>query len=167
MGAIRVRWRGVGKVAGLAAAAVVGLNVLPGAFAAPQAPPLAPDVGLAGVAGTSGAPPVIVREAEAEPEPARKRRPKPKPRPSRGVAPASAVIGTTPRRHELEPEARRRCPNGDLASVCEPKSPPAPAPPPPSPAPEPVVPAPPSEPVPVPAPPQPAPEDGSMEFAPH
>lgn len=157
MGRVRVRWRGVGKVAAVLIAGLVALQVLPGLLKPPEAPPLAADVGLPRVS-VPHEPAVEIHEPAQASKPPKV---KPEPRRSNGLSAATAVIGTTPRRHK----PRRREPRGDLFSHTERKSPapPPPAPPPP-PEPPPYVPPPAPEPPPNPPPP---PTDGSVEFAPH
>lgn len=140
---MRIRWRSVGKLAAALAVGVAALQLLPGLLTPPQAPPLAADVGLP----QTPAPREPAVEIHA---PRRTPGGKPRPRPSHGVAAATAVIGTTPRRHQ----PKRR--NGRV----ELPDPPA--------APTPYAPPPPPEPPPAPAPePPPPPDDGSLEFAPH
>jgi len=161
MGQLRIRWGWLARGVGILAGGLVALQVLPGLLAPPEAPPLAADVGLPRVARGGAA---AVPAERAEDALAHEPNQKPKPRPSRGIAAATAVIGTTPRRHARRP--RRKSPPRKPT----PRAAPAPTPPRSAvPAPPPAAPPPPSEPAPVtppPAPP-PAPEDGSLEFAPH
>jgi len=160
---MRVRWRSAGRVAAVAAVGLSALQVLPGLLKPPQAPPLAADVGLPRPV-PAREPAVEIREPEPDP-----RRAAP-PRRAHGRSPATAVIGTTPRRrHPKRTPDRGRV---DLPSHREKKSTERPDPAPAAPEPPPYVPAPQPPPapefVPVPAPePAPPPTDGSVEFAPH
>jgi len=159
MGRVRIRWRGLAKVAVVALAGLAALQVLPALLAPPSPPPLASDVGLPRIPA-SQEPAVVIREPRPEPPP----KPRPRQRPSLSSAAGTAVIGTTPRRRH--PDRGRQ---GDSPSHTwsKPPQPPALAPDPP-----PYVPPPAPEPV-APVPVSPAPEaapaagDGSVEFAPH
>jgi len=162
----------VAKVALAAAVGLLGLQALPALLRPPEAPPLAADVGLPRARADEAE--LVIREADPRP------RSRPRPRRSRGLSAATAVIGTTPRRHQPRqrdrggkphPNAGRKGPRRSRPIPPAPPPPPAPAPyePPPQPPPDP---PPTLEPVPAPAPapaPQPAPppSDGSVEFAPH
>jgi hypothetical protein len=46
MAGVRIRWRGVARVAAIVLVAVIALRLLPGLLRAPEPPPLAGDVGL-------------------------------------------------------------------------------------------------------------------------
>jgi hypothetical protein len=163
MGAVRIRWRGVARVAAIVLFGLVAVRLLPGLLRAPEPPPLAADVGLPKVA------PVVAPVADAAPHtrtrPRRPRR-KPHPRPVRDAPAASAVIGShrKPRIERHREHLKRRSHKPLPAAAKAPESPPPPpheyAPPPaPAPIPEPLP-----EPEPAPAP---TPDDGSEEFAPH
>lgn len=148
MGAVRVRWGGVGKVAILAVAALLALEALPGLLRPPEPPPLGEDVGLPQIG--------------LAPEPAPKSRFESRPMHDKGT--------TKPKNHKVEPVARfqtvDRRPKGTTGSAgrdvisTRPRKPTPPAPS--SPAPVPYEPPPTHAPVPAP----PAPGDGSEEFAP-
>jgi hypothetical protein len=163
MAGVRIRWRGVARVAAIVVVGLVVLRLLPGLLRAPEPPPLAADVGL---------PKAVEPEpVEVEPtpvEPAAKRRPrrhrerphqKARPRVAPDAPASTAVIGTHHRHRKAQKSTRPR-PHQGIA--LESPAPPAPeyvAEPPPEPTLEPppaVVPAPP-----------PPPGDGSEEFAPH
>lgn len=161
MGRVRVQWRSVAKVAAALAAGLAALQVLPALLKAPEAPPLASDVGLPRL-HVPREPAVEIREP--------KRRPKrqPKLRRSDDISAATATIGTTP---QNRPRRRgRRGRRGELPSHTGRKSPAAPPPPAFEPPPYVPPPEPPPAPEPAPAPapqPTPPPTDGSVEFAPH
>lgn len=152
MAGIRIRWRGVARVAAIVLVAVIGLRLLPGLLRAPEPPPLGADVGL----------PQAAPEPE-EPRPVKHRRSrsqKSRLRPVPDAPAAEAVIGIR-RRHRIAKRARehpaRRQP--DNAESLPPPSPEYVPPP----APEPIA-----EPLPEPPPaPRFTPGDGSEEFAPH
>ncbi len=149
MRGVRIRWRGLAKVAAAACVGLIVINLLPGMLRAPEPPPLGADVGL---------PKPVAVEKPAS----RRRKPKRSPRSSPVPdEPASiAKIGTRTRhvrRHPApspavrKPAARRREPRPETAP--EYVQPPAPEPPA-----EPVYEPPPAAP--------PTPGDGSQEFAP-
>jgi hypothetical protein len=146
MKGVRIRWRGVTRVAAAAFVGLLVLHLLPGLLRAPEPPPLGADVGLP--------------KAEPIPKPVRKVTkvpPKTKVLPDK---PASkAVIGThTHRRPHRRPQRKKPPPPPAVETSSEPV-PEYTAPAPPEPLPEPLAEAPP-------APPS-TPGDGSQEFAPH
>jgi hypothetical protein len=146
MGGIRIRWRGVGKVAAIAVAAVVGLSLLPGLLRAPEPPPLGADVGLPQVTPTPEEP---VRPATRP----RKHRQKSRPRPVPDAPASKAIIGS---RHRHRIMKKRHVSHHESTAEPTPEYVP-------SPAPEPIA-----EPLPAPPPaPRSTPGDGSEEFAPH
>jgi hypothetical protein len=193
MAGVRIRWRGVARVAAIVLVALLAVRLLPGFLRAPEPPPLAANVGLpraepveapgggAARPGSKtlrrGAAPPVTDVPRRRPSPAathprkHRRRPRPRrsrPRPVRDAPASEATIGSR-RKHRIKQEGR---PHAGRDKVSEPGSSPEevtePAPPP---APEYV---PPAIPEPVPAPlPEPSPEppstpgDGSQEFAPH
>jgi hypothetical protein len=167
---VRIRWRGVARVAAIFVVGLIALSVVPRLLRAPGPPPLGRDVGLPKAA--VGRPVRVIRE----PSPPRRRKPRRrnKSRARHHAVPdapaATAKIGTRTRRHHARRSHRS-------SSASEPTHFPGPEPGPepvesaPPPAPEYVAPAPP-EPAPTPLPePPPTPEsvpgDGSEEFAPH
>jgi hypothetical protein len=164
MAGVRIRWRGVARVAALVVVGLVVLRLLPGLLRAPEPPPLAADVGL------PQAKPVRVVE---QPRPPHRRRiperPRPDPRPVPDGPAATAVIGTRHKRrirrtaghHSLRQGAVESKPVPEPKATVESIPPPLPerVPPPPEPVAEPL-------PEPAPAPPT-TPGDGSEEFAPH
>jgi hypothetical protein len=153
MAGVRIRWRGVARVAAIVVVGLIALRLLPGLLRAPEPPPLGADVGL-----PQAKPVRVVAKREPRQRPKRHRRkskPRPtKPRPKVRVVPdrpaAKAVIGARKRHRRPPPPPAESAP----PAVPEYVPPPPPEPPP--------------APVPEPAPtPPPAPGDGSEEFAPH
>ncbi|HEX4304609.1 MAG TPA: hypothetical protein VHZ54_01100 [Solirubrobacterales bacterium] len=164
---MRIRWRGVARVAAIVAVGLIALSFVPSLLRGPEPPPLGRDVGL------PSAKPAASRSVHVMHEPSPRRRGKPRHRKKSRVhhravpdAPAAAArIGTrTHRRRE-----HRSAPPKSSPDLTEP-------------APEPVEPAPPAapeyvppaapEPAPTPVPeppsePRSVPGDGSQEFAPH
>jgi hypothetical protein len=141
MAGVRIRWRGVARVAAIVLVALVALRLLPGLLRAPEPPPLAGDVGLPKAAHRAAA----VPDAPTHRRQVTKRRHKPS--------------IEKPRKH---PVKRKRKPHPVPEKVVE-----SPPPPPPEYAP-PAAPEPVAEPLPEPAPePVSTPGDGSQEFAPH
>jgi hypothetical protein len=165
MGDVRIRWRGVAKVAAIALVGLLAVRLLPSLLRAPEPPPVAADVGLPKATPVTDVPrPAGTTRATDVPRPARhprkRRRPsrqrRSRPHKVRDAPAAKAVIGSK-RRHRV---AAR--PAHDLQKVTESTPPPAPryVPPPiPEAAPE-------RLPEPSPAP-RSTPGDGSQEFAPH
>jgi hypothetical protein len=149
MAGVRIRWRGVARVAAIVAVGLIALRLLPGLLRAPEPPPLGADVGL---------PQVEPVRAEAEPRTPIRHRRKPRPGPKLEVVPdqpaSKAKIGTKPKRRRPPHRHHDKKPEPAPPAVPEYVPPPAPEPAP-APLPEP-APAPPS-----------APGDGSEEFAPH
>jgi outer membrane biosynthesis protein TonB len=158
MAGIRIRWRGVARVAAIAFVVLIAVRLLPGFLRAPEPPPLGADVGL-----PQGAP---VPDVPREGAPRRAGRD----RTTRAAAPvpdapaSKAVIGTR-HRHRV---TRKHAPAPENAVELPPPPTPEYVPPP---APEPVAepaPEPIAEPAPEPSPaPRSTPGDGSEEFAPH
>jgi hypothetical protein len=169
MAGVRIRWRGVARVAAIVLVGVLAVRLLPGFLRAPEPPPLAANVGLprakpvtevprggaaqpvTDVPGRRAAVPAATRPHK------RRRRPRPqksRQRPVKDAPAAEAVIGSR-RKHRVKLHPRPE-------QVAEPAPPPASEYVPPA-IPEP-VPAP--LPEPSPAPPT-TPGDGSQEFAPH
>jgi hypothetical protein len=153
MAEVRIRWRGVAKVAAIALVGLLGVRLLPTFLRAPEPPPLSADVGL-----PKAAPVTDVPRPAADP---RKRRQRPhrrrsRPRKVRDAPAAKAVIGSK-RRHRVAAEPAR-----DAKSATEPTPPPAPRYVPPS-VPEAIPELPPEPSAPLPS----TPGDGSQEFAPH
>src|ERR1700760_1821418 len=140
MRGVRIRWRGVARVAAIVLVAMLGVRLLPGLLRAPEPPPLGADVGL-----PKAKPVRVARKPERTPHP---------PKSIPDAPAATAKIGTRIR-HRPKPRPPK------------PKSKPKPSPPPeptPPPAPEYVpTPAPQAIPQPVPEPPS-TPGDGSQEF---
>jgi hypothetical protein len=169
MGGIRIRWRGVAKVAAIAFVGLLAVRLAPGFLRAPEPPPLAADVGLPKAAPVTDVPregatqPVTDgqgRRTESRPAtgPRKRRRrshpPKSRPHPVRDAPASEAVIGS---RHRHRVAAKP-----DREKAAESTPPPAPEYVPP------VLPEAAPEPLPEPSPPPPAtPGDGSQEFAPH
>ena len=104
---VRVHWRGTAKVVLVLVGGVAALQIVPSLLKAPEAPPLAPDVGL----------PRIEVRTGAEPAPVTRKRPKPL------------------QRHPRPPHHRPKPKPAPPAATAAP--PPAPEPPPPAPAPSP------------------------------
>jgi hypothetical protein len=165
MAGVRIRWRGVARVAAILVVGVLALRLLPGFLRAPEPPPLAADVGLPKAAPVTEVPrggaakpvtDVPRRRAAARPRKERRRSRPQKSHPHRvSDAPASRAVIGSKRKHRV-----RR--------VVKPPSHPEPKPESsPPPVPEyvpPVIP----EPIPQPSPAPPStPGDGSQEFAPH
>lgn len=150
MASVRIRWRGVARIAAIVLIGLLALRLLPGLLRAPEPPPLAADVGLP--------------QAKPVTEAPRRRHPRhPATRPVRDAPAAVAVIGVH-HEHRLKKtvEARPKPTAEPAAPVPESTPPPIPEYVPPA-APEPVP-----EPLPEPAPaPSSTPGDGSEEFAPH
>jgi hypothetical protein len=151
---VRIRWRGVARVAAFAVVGVVALRLVPSLLQAPEPPPIPANVGLPKARPT-------VREPEPPPRP---RQTKPHRRPVPDEPAATAEIGTRTRhhrKHQRRPHAREhREKTVEMAPPPTPEYVPQPSP---EPAPEP-VPAPLPEPSPA---PRSVPGDGSQEFAPH
>ncbi|MFT3864744.1 MAG: hypothetical protein QM729_10770 [Solirubrobacterales bacterium] len=148
---MRIRWRGVARVAAVVVVALVGVRLLPGLLQAPEPPPLGADVGL-----PKAKPAVVAKKPKA--------RPRPKTRKVADAPASTARIGARTRRRpssRRRGSARRRI-SKRTPEQEEPGTTPVPehvAPAVPEAAPEPLPeapPAPPSE-----------PGDGSQEFAPH
>ncbi len=167
----------MGKVVAVGIAGLAALQLLPDLLEPPGAPPLAADVGLPRVSARERE--IVIRETVGRPRrvdllpDVREQVDNPHlPQRSRGISPATAVIGTTPRRRQPVRKRAKRCGHVRLLPACERKSARRPEPPTPTPEPTPYVspppPAPAPEPAPAPAPePPPPPGDGSVEFAPH
>ena len=157
MAGVRIRWRGVARVAAILVVGLVAVRLLPGFLRAPEPPPLAADVGLPKATPVTEVPerPAADRPATRPPKQRRRSHPrKSRARPAQDAPASKAVIGSK-RRHRV-------------GRVAKPPSRPEPAPEPsPPPVPEYVPPAA-SEPLPEPPPaPSSTPGDGSQEFAPH
>lgn len=140
MASVRIRWRGVARVAAIVLVGLIALRLLPGLLRTPEPPPLAADVGL------PQAKPVTAARRHAR---------RSRTRPARDAPASVAVIGTH-HKHRVEKPVKPPPPPPD--SVAESTPPPVPEyVPPPSPEASP-------------EPPQDAPTtpgDGSEEFAPH
>jgi hypothetical protein len=166
---MRIRWRGVARVAAILVVGLLVLRLLPGFLRAPEPPPLAADVGLPHAKPVTEVPrggaakPVTDvpwrRAADRSAARPRKQRRRSRPQKSRprpvGDAPASRAVIGSKRKHRVR-------------QVAKPPSRPEPKPEstPPS-VPEYVPPVAP-EPLPEPSPAPPStPGDGSQEFAPH
>ncbi len=158
MAGLRIRWRGVGRVAAIVALGLIAVRLVPGLLSTPEPPPLAADVGLP--KGT------VVTEEPATKKVAVASRPRHRRRAAKAVresrprvvpdGPASTAVMGTERRHRRAKKAPK-----PIAAPVE-SAPPLPA--------EPIVESPP-EPSPDPAPVAPSappvvPADGSQEFAP-
>jgi hypothetical protein len=148
---VRIRWRGVARVAAIVLVALLVLRLLPGLLHAPEPPPLGADVGLPKARPVRVVPHVVRQTKEAP------RKEVPHPRKSVSDAPAStAKIGTSTRRrvrhhhHRQKPKPKRSPPPESTPEYVPPPAPQA--------VPEPL-------PEPPPAPPS-TPGDGSQEFAP-
>jgi hypothetical protein len=186
MAGVRIRWRGVARVAAIVVVGLLALRLVPDLLRAPEPPPLAANVGLPRAEPVRVAAKPRPGPLRREPEQIRHRRepgrrtrrhrkePGRRARRHRGAHPravadepgSTAVIGSRHRRRRKIVKPPRRHPE----TVAEPpvESTPAPTPPP---VPEYVLPPPP-EPTPelLPEsspPPPPPPGDGSEEFAPH
>jgi hypothetical protein len=146
MAGVRIRWRGVARVAAAAVVGLIVLSLLPGLLRAPEPPPLGADVGL---------PRAKAARVVTKPEP---QGAQPEPRPRRKVVPDEAAstaeigTGTRRRRHHKKPPP----PPIETPAEIVPEYAPSPAP---EATPEPAY-------EPPPAPPS-TPDDGSQEFAPH
>jgi hypothetical protein len=161
---VRIRWRGVARVAAIVLVALIGVRLLPGLLRAPVPPPLGRDVGLPKAKPVAASRPVVRESIRAVPEPAgpktvRRRRSKIVP-----DAPAATAKLGTRTRHRRHPHPP---PSPDRPTP-EPRSEPVETTPPPAPE---YVPAPApeatSEPLPEPPPtPRSTPGDGGQEFAP-
>jgi hypothetical protein len=150
---VRIRWRGVARVAAIVLVALLVLRLLPALLHAPEPPPLGADVGLP-KAKPAHVVPRVVRETGDVPRP-RKTVP--------DAPAATARIGARTRRSERPHRRPRRPPKVDKPAPWPIPEPVESAPPPtqeyvPPPAPEAV-------PEPLPEPPS-TPGDGSQEFAP-
>jgi hypothetical protein len=171
MAGLRIRWRGVARVAAILVVGLLVLRLLPGFLRAPEPPPLAADVGLPQVKPVTEPPrggaaqPMTdvsgrraVGRARAAVRPRKQRRrsrsQKSRPRPVRDAPASRAVIGSK-RKHRVR-------------TVAKPPSRPGPKPEStPPPVPEYIPPVAP-EPLPEPSPATSStPGDGSQEFAPH
>ncbi|MBS1892990.1 MAG: hypothetical protein JST59_16965 [Actinobacteria bacterium] len=150
MAGVRIRWRGVARVAAIVVVGLVALRLVPALLQAPEPPPIPANVGLPKARPTVREPAPPVHPEQTKPH----RRPVP------DAPAATAKIGTRTRHHSHRGSS---------------DPPPKPVEPAPSPTPE-YVPPPAPEPAPeaVPTPlPEPPPEprfvpgDGSQEFAPH
>jgi len=155
MAGVRIRWRGVARVAAIIVVGLFVLRLLPGFLRAPEPPPLAADVGLPKATpvteaprGRAAKPATDVPERRAADRPRKERR-RSRPRAVRDAPASTAVIGS--KKNHSHPK-----------KVVESAPPPVPEYLPPS-VPE-AVPEP--LPQPPPAPPS-TPGDGSQEFAPH
>jgi hypothetical protein len=175
MAGLRIRWRGVARVAVVVAVGLIGLRLLPGLLRAPEPPPLAADVGLPQARPVTDVPTRGAAKARqaarrrdvkaAGPAPAAERHHRPgqkKRRSSPATAASTAVIGSRHRRRHHQ--VKRAHPHHRKAVESDVESNPPPVPE--------YVPPPPPEPTPEPPPeptlaPPPAPGDGSEEFAPH
>jgi hypothetical protein len=165
MGEIRIRWRGVAKVAAIALVGLLAVRLPPSFLRAPEPPPLSADVGLPKAAPPTDVPrPTGTAAATDKHRPARhprqqrqRSRPRrPRPREVRDAPAAKAVIGSKRRRRVAGKPAR------DPKKVARSTPPPAPSYVPPT-VPEAIP-----EPLPEPSAPLPStPGDGSQEFAPH
>jgi hypothetical protein len=163
MGAVRIRWRALARVAVIAVAGIAALQALPDLLKPPAPPPLARDVGLPRVAALPKQSRGSLRTLEVQKEP----RDRERQRAGAGRALPPDVISSVPHRHvkrkpRRESEPSRTKPRPPRATVLTP-SPPAPEPPTSPPASIPIEPPPP----PAPSATPPAPTDGSEEFAPH
>jgi hypothetical protein len=144
---VRIRWRGVARVAAILVVGLLALRLLPGFLRAPEPPPLGADVGL------PKATPAI--EVPAPDGQRRRSRPqKSRPRPVEDAAASRAVIGSK-RQHRVSKIAK---PPARPEPKLESSPPPVPEYVPPV-IPEPIPPPPPA--------PRSTPGDGSQEFAPH
>lgn len=179
MAGVRIRWRGVAKVAAIALVGLVAARLAPGFLRAPEPPPLGADVGLpqaevpregaaeratrvprgAGTKPVTGVPGRRAAGRAAARPRKHRQRPHPRrsrPRPARDAPASKAVIGSG-RRHRVVAKPPSR-PEKVVES----------APPPTQGYVPPAIPEAVAEPVPEPPPPPPStPGDGSQEFAPH
>jgi hypothetical protein len=161
MGEIRIRWRGVAKVAAIALVGLLAVRLLPTFLRAPEPPPLSADVGLPKAGPVTDVPrPAATARVADVPRPARHprkqrrraRRRRSRPHKVRDAPAAKAVIGS---RQQHRVAAR---PARDAKRATEPTPPPAPS----------YVPPTIPEAIPEPSAPLPStPGDGSQEFAPH
>ncbi|MBS1845057.1 MAG: hypothetical protein JST53_11625 [Actinobacteria bacterium] len=173
---MRIRWRGVARVAAIAVVGLVALRLVPALLHAPEPPPIPANVGLprAKPAAREPEPPLRVPKPPVRPKPT-----KPHRHPVPDEPAARAKIGTRTRQHRRHRTRDRSEPRTARHHRLTPPKPvdssPNPVEPAPPPAPE-YVPPPAAEPepeaVPTPlpeAPPAPrsVPGDGSQEFAPH
>jgi len=156
MGAVRIRWRALAKVAMIAVGVVVALQALPGLLQPPAPPPLAKDVGLRGIVVERNPSKRVEFLSHTESKSPRRERELSSPLPP-------GVISSVPHRH-AKPTSRRKRPK-ERASSPSPEPSAAESPPPAATPPTPIEPSP-SPPPPPPAGPDP-PADGSEEFAPH
>jgi hypothetical protein len=162
----RVRWANVGRLAAVLAGCLALLGLLPRVLAAPEPPPLPPDVGLAPEPVTADAIPRrdaqegLGRERARRGDQGSEREPG-KQRPPRSPEP-SGEGGTEPKR-DREPPSEREARGGDGEQEGDTTPSQASTPPPQAPIAPPAAPAPAPTPVPAPAPP-PAPAPG--EFGP-
>jgi hypothetical protein len=183
MASVRIRWRGVAKVAAITIVGLIVVRLLPGFLRAPEPPPLGADVGLpkampvTEVSRGRAAKPAIEASGRV-PAPSsaarpreQRRRPSPqksRPRPVRDAAASRAVIGSRRKRRTKRPAGV----HAHRGKVPEPPSsteePVESTPPPPSEYVPPAAPEAVPEPSPGPSPAPPStPGDGSQEFAPH
>jgi hypothetical protein len=143
MAGVRIRWRGVARVAAIVAVGLIALSIVPSLLHAPAAPPLGRDVGLPRARPATSRPVRVVREKP------RRREKRPARRRSVPDAPAATgKIGTRTRHHHSKPVESSPPPEPEYAPPAAPEPAPTTLPEPP-PAPESV------------------PGDGSQEFAPH
>jgi hypothetical protein len=180
MAGVRIRWRGVARVAAILVVGLIAVRLLPGFLRAPEPPPLAADVGLPKATpvtevprGGKGKPATVVpthRAADRSAPARRKHRRRSRPRKSstrsaRDMPASTAVIASKhqrARRHHHRHAGRREStaerPPPSAESIPPPVAEYVPAV-----TPEPILEAPP-EPPPTPSS---TPGDGSEEFAPH
>ena len=151
MAGIRIRWRGVARVAAIVVVALIALRLLPGLLRAPEPPPLAADVGLPRVTPVSDVP----RRGAAELAPHARRHRADRPREQR--RPHRRRVRSRPTADRPASKAVIRA--GKPAEATRPPVPEYSPPVAPEAAPEPLA-------EPSPSPPS-TPGDGSQEFAPH
>lgn len=146
---MRIRWRGVVRVAAIVFVGLLAARLLPGFLRSPEPPPLAADVGLPKAAPVRDVPrPAGAVTDVPHPHPGRHRRPhrpRSRPHPVPDTPASRAVIGS---KHRHRVAAKPPPPAPESAPTVLPEAVPEPPPEPP--------PAPPS-----------TPGDGSQEFAPH
>jgi hypothetical protein len=123
VGAVRIRWSGVGKVAIVAVAALLALQALPGLLRPPQPPPLGKDVGLPQVPSPAEPSPKLRFETHGM---RAKGTTKPKSRGIKSVPPGRDVISSRPRK----PAPPAPSPPAPITYEPPPTSVPAPPPPP-------------------------------------
>jgi len=158
MAGVRIRWRGVARVATILLVGLFAVRLLPGFLRAPEPPPPAADVGLPKAMPVTEVPGRLAADRPATRLRKQRRRSRPsrksRARPARNAPASKAVIGSKRRQR-----ARKVAERPSRSEPAPERSPP--------PVPEYVQPPAP-EPVPEPSPvPRSAPGDGSEEFAPH